>query len=85
MCHPKNMVFSLIENLIIENYHDTKKLTVSQKISFTWSVSLHVIKMSQNPPKFLNLFSSAMVSWNENEDTVLKLNQEKYNSKTKMK
>ena len=26
-----------------------------------------------------------MVSWNENEDTVLKLNQEKYNSKTKMK
>ena len=50
MCHPKDMVFSLIENLIIENYHDTKKLTVSQKISFTWSVSLHVIKMSQNPP-----------------------------------
>ena len=26
-----------------------------------------------------------MVSWNENEDTVLKLNQEKYNSKAKMK
>ena len=47
MCHPKNMVFSLIENLIIENYHDTKKLTVCQKISFTWSISLHVIKMSQ--------------------------------------
>ena len=85
MCHPKNMVFSLIENLIIENHHDTKKLTVSQKISFTWSVSLHVTKMSQNPPYFLNLFSNAMVSWNENEDTVLKLNQEKYNSKIKMK
>ena len=35
--------------------------------------------------QLLNLFSNAMVSWNENEDTVLKLNQEKYNSKTKMK
>ena len=46
MCHPQNMFFSLIENLIIENYHDTKKLTVSQKMSFTWSVSLHVKKMS---------------------------------------
>ena len=26
-----------------------------------------------------------MVSWNENEDSVLKLNQENYNNKTKMK
>ena len=85
MCHPKNTVFSRIENLITEKYHDTKKLTVSQKISLTWSVSLHVIKMSQNSPLILNLFSNAMVSWNENEETVLKLNQEKYNNKTKMK
>ena len=45
----KNMFFSRIENLTIENYHGTKKLTVSQKISLTWCVSLHVIKMSQNP------------------------------------
>ena len=39
-----------------ENYLDTKKLTVSQKISLTWSISLHVTKMSQNPPQVLNLF-----------------------------
>ena len=50
MGHKKNMVFSRIENLNIENYHDNKKLTVSQKISKTWSNSLRVIKMSQNPP-----------------------------------
>ena len=29
--------------------------------------------------------SNAMVSWNKNEDTVLKLNQENYKSKTKVK
>ena len=45
----KTCFFSRIENLTIENYHGTKKLTVSQKISRTWSVSLHGIKMSQNP------------------------------------
>ena len=49
MRHPKNMVFSRIENLNTENYDDTKKLKVSQKTSLTWSISLHVIKMSQNP------------------------------------
>ena len=79
-----------MENLIIENYHDTKKLIVRQKISFTRAISLHVRKMSQPPPPpppyFFNLFRNATVSWNENEeDTVLNLNQEKYNSKTKMK
>ena len=37
------------------------------------------------PPLISESVSNAMVSWNENEDTVLKLNQEKYNSKTKMK
>ena len=45
----KNMFFSRIENLTIENYHGTKKLTVSQKISLTWSVSLHVIKNVTKP------------------------------------
>ena len=50
MDHPKNMAFSRIENLNTENYSETKNLTASQKISLTWSVSLHVIKMSQNPP-----------------------------------
>ena len=50
MGHPNNMVFSQIENLNIENYHDSKKLTVSQKLSLTWSISLHVIKMSQPFP-----------------------------------
>ena len=39
-----------MENLIIENYHDTKKLIVRQKISFTRAISLHVRKMSQPPP-----------------------------------
>ena len=50
MSHPENMVFSRIENLTTENYHDTNNFTVSQKISLTWSISLHAIKMSQNPP-----------------------------------
>ena len=35
MGHPKNVVYSQIENLNIENYPDTKKLTVSQKVSLT--------------------------------------------------
>ena len=53
MGHPKNMVFPQIENLNIENYHDTKKLTVSMKISLTWSIALHVIKMSPPPPSLI--------------------------------
>ena len=32
----------------------------------------------------MNLFSNAKVSWNENEDGVLKLNREKCYNKTKM-
>ena len=32
MGHPNNMVFPQIENLNIDNYHDTKKLTVSMKM-----------------------------------------------------
>ena len=46
------MLFSQIESLNIENYHGIKKLTVYQKISLTWSISLHEIKMSQNPLNF---------------------------------
>ena len=53
MGHPKNMFFSGLQNLNTGNYHDTKKLTVSQKNSITWSISLHMIKMSQNPLDFL--------------------------------
>ena len=41
---------SQTENLNTENYHDTKKLTVSKKNSLTSLISLHVIKTSQNPP-----------------------------------
>ena len=41
---------SQTENLNTENYHDTKKLMVSKKNSLTSLISLHVIKMSQNPP-----------------------------------
>ena len=44
----ENMLFSPIENLNIENYHYMKKLTVGPKIPLTWSISLHVIEMSQN-------------------------------------
>ena len=36
---------SQIENLKIEKYYNTEKFTVSQKISLTWLVSLHVIKI----------------------------------------
>ena len=49
MDHPKNMIFSRLEDLNTENDHNTKKLTVSQKNSLTWSISLHPIKMSKNP------------------------------------
>ena len=47
MGHPKNIGFSQLENLNTENYQDTKNLTVSQKNSITWSISLHTKKMSQ--------------------------------------
>ena len=50
MGHPKNMVFSWLEKLKTKNYHDTKKLTVSQKNPLAWSVALNAIKMSQNSP-----------------------------------
>ena len=50
MSHSKNMIFPQIENLNIENYHENKTLSVSQKISLTWPVSSDVIKMSQNLP-----------------------------------
>ena len=50
------MIFPRIENLNIENDHENKTLSVSQKLSLTWPVSLDVIKMSQNPPWFFNLF-----------------------------
>ena len=43
MDHPKNMVFSRLENVNTEN-------TVSQKISLTWPIYLNEIKMSQNTP-----------------------------------
>ena len=40
----------ILRKLNIENYHDNKKLTVSQKISLTGSIFLFIIKMSQNLP-----------------------------------
>ena len=44
MDHLKNMAFYRIVNLNSENYHNTNNLTVSQKISLTWSISLRVTK-----------------------------------------
>ena len=49
MGHLKNMVFSRLENLNTENYHGTKKLTGNQKNLNAWSISLHVMQMSQPP------------------------------------
>ena len=48
MDHPKNMVFSRLENVNTEN-------AVSQKISLTRPIYLNKIKMSQNTPYFSNL------------------------------
>ena len=38
MSHPRKMIFSQTENLNAENYHDTKKLTVSKK-KFTYFIN----------------------------------------------
>ena len=62
MGHPKNILFSRIENLNIENYHDTKKLTVSQKIPLTWSISLHMVKMSTFPQTLPKVFEKKNTS-----------------------
>ena len=53
-------VFFFNRKLNYWNYHDTKKLTVGQKISFTRSISLHVIKMSQN---LLNFWICSVMRW----------------------
>ena len=50
------MVFPRRENLNIQNYHETKKLTLSQKDLLKWSLSLRAVKIPQNPASFLSLF-----------------------------
>ena len=50
MCRPKNRVFSLIENLIIENYHDIKKVD-SKSENFFYTVNFFGCdKNVTNPP-----------------------------------
>ena len=67
MSHPKNIVFSWIENLNIKNYHDTKKLTVSQKIS-PYMVNFFAcdknVTTPPSPLSFLDLFIFLMTFWN---------------------